>query len=255
MGLFTNPCHNPDCNARVKKGATFCSKCGSAGKNSWTECPDCHKGVGGTSRYCWSCGADLVAQKAPRIVGGRWVRDEEEFAVRVYPDDVEKKWFSRHVTVEAGTVGVLEKNGKVKRDVEWGTQTLDSLLTAEKSIMLISAADAVLRPTFRKLHDVNGAELDLQVQLVFRVQGYDAFVKQFFAGHQRRVTYTMLEESISRELKDIARGLICAHQFEEMYGNLAWRDEFEEKMRAAMTVTLDRYGLDLLQLNFTEFSG
>ena len=33
------------------------------------------------------------------------------------------------------------------------------------------------------------------------------------------------------------------------------RAKFEEDLRTAMTVTFDRYGLDLMQLNFTSFGG
>jgi len=257
MGLFSNPCKNPDCDARVKKAAHFCSRCGYAGPESLTKCPQCGRQVGRTSRFCWSCGADIADARPPRIAGDRWVRDEEEFAVRVYPADLDEQWLSKRITVEAGTTGMVEKNGKIIRDVAWGTETLDSILriTAPTSIMLISAADAVLRPTFRRLRDANGAELDVRVQLVFRVRDYESFVRQFFEGHKRRVTYSVLEESIAHELHDVVRGLMCAHALEEMYGNLTWRDQLEENLRAAMTVTLDRYGLDLLQLNFVDFGG
>ena len=257
MGLFSDPCENPDCNARVKKGAQFCSKCGYAGSNSLTTCPDCHKRVGRTSRFCWSCGADITESQPPRIVGERWVRDEEEFAVRVYPDDLERKALSKKVHVEAGTVGVIEKGGKIKKDIEWGTHTLDGILklTGPTSIILVSAADAVLRPTFRGLKDANGADLELTLQLVLRVADYEPFVRKYFEGHKRRVTYSMLQESIAVELEEVMRGLVCTEALEKMFGNLKWRDELEDKLRAVMSVTLDRFGLELFQLNFVSFGG
>jgi len=256
MGIFSDRCKNEDCRARVKKGAHFCSVCGYAGPNSLTVCPDCHKKVGRTSRFCWNCGADASEVKVPRIVGDRWVRQEEEIAVRVDPDDL-KGFLSRKVTVEPGTVGLIERNGRLVKETEWGAHSLDGLLKlrSPNSILLIRAADLVLRPTFDSLRDKNGADLDVTVQAVLRIKDYDAFVRQFFAGHKRRVTYTTLEQSIGHELHDVLRGLVSAHALDEMYGNLGWRDEFESKIRDAMTVTLDRHGLELLQVNFVEFGG
>ena len=254
MGIFSDPCKNDDCSARVKKGANFCSVCGYAGLNSLTACPECHKKVGRTSRFCWNCGADTAETKPPRIVGDRWVREEEEIAVRVYPDDV-GGFLARNVTVEPGTVGLVERGGRFTREQEWGTHNLDSLFRGVSSILLLRAGDIVLRPTFHKLHDREWAELDITVQAVLRIKDYDAFARQFFAGHKRCVTYSALENAISHELQDVVRGLVSAYKLDEMYGNLEWRNTFEGKIRDAMSVTLDRYGLDLLQVNFVDFGG
>ncbi len=256
MGLFSDPCPNPDCGARVKKAAHFCSRCGWAGPNSLSNCPGCGKRVGRVSRFCWNCGADMEREKPPRIMGDRWVREDEELAVRVNPGDVEG-FRARRVTVEPGTIGLVERQGRIAEEKEWGVHTLDQILSLRKasSIILVSAGDLVLRPTFRGLRDANGAELDVTVQVVLRVKDYDAFVRHFFEGHKRRVTYATLETTIGNELHDVTRGLVCAHSMEEMYGNLTWRNELEADLRSAMTVTLDRYGLDLLQLNFVDFGG
>ncbi|MFO7975644.1 MAG: hypothetical protein R6V12_13520, partial [Candidatus Hydrogenedentota bacterium] len=256
MGVFSDPCPNPDCNARVKKRANFCSKCGWAGPNSLVNCPECGKKAGRGSRFCWNCGADMQQSRPPRIVGNCWVREPEELAVRVDPQNL-KGFLSKRVTVEPGTIGCIEKNGRVTKNVEWGTQTLDHILkvTRPSSILLFSAADLVLRPAFRGLTDANNARLDVTVQAVLRIKDHQAFVRQFFEGHKRRVTFQMLEDAVAQELHDVMRALITHHSIEEMYGNLAWRDELEEQLRDAMMVTLDRYGLDLLQINFVDFGG
>lgn len=257
MGLFANRCENPDCDAWVKKAANFCSKCGYAGPDSLTTCSECQKKVGRTSRHCWNCGADIALNRAPRVAGERWVRDEAEFAVRVYPSDLDQSWLNKRITVEAGTVGVVEKNGRVTKDIEWGRHTLDGILKMHSptSIILINTAGAVLRPTFRRLQDKNGADFEISVQLILKVADHDKFVAQYFEGHKRRVTYQVLEESISHELHDVIRGLVCIYALEEMHGNISWRNEFEEKIRANLSVTFNRTGLELLQVNFTDFGG
>ena len=256
MGLLSDPCPNPDCNGRVKKTQRFCPKCGYAGPNSLVSCPDCGKKAGGSTRFCWNCGADLEKGRPPRIVGDRWVRDEDEVAVRVDPDDC-KGFLKRVVTVGPGTIGVLEKKGKLVKEVEWGTKTLDQFLqiTAPTPIYLISEGDVVLRPTFAGLRDANGMELDVTIQVILRAKDYDTFVRRFFEGHTRRVTTAMLADRVALELHDVMRGLICAYPLEDMYGNLEWRDSLEQRMRDALTVTLDRNGLELVQLNFVGFAG
>ncbi len=256
MGMFSNRCQNPDCGARVKKRANFCSRCGWAGEGSLTKCDECGKRVGRTSRFCWNCGADIAASKPPRIVGNRWVRDEEEIAVRIYPEDV-KGITKRYVTVEPGTVGVIERNGKFVKEREYGTEVMDSFLRLRKpeSIILIMAGDIVLRPTFAKLHDANYTELDVTVQVVLRINDYDTFVRQYFQGHKRRVTYSSFESSMSHELENHVRSVISSSTIEDMYGNEDWREGFESKLRNAMTVTLSRNGLELVQVNFVDFGG
>lgn len=267
MGLFSNACENPDCQGRVKHKARFCARCGYTGPKSLMKCPapGCGKQTGLSNRFCWNCGEDLspfwpVQQRgalAPRIAGNRWVRAEEEFAVRVYPADLEQKWLARRVTVESGTLGLIEHNGRFDHDVPWGSETLERIvsLRGPSSVVLVNAGDAVLRPSFHGLMDVNGAALDLTVQLVFRVGDIAAFATHFLEGHKRRVTFDMLENRFAAELLDVTRGLVSGYALEDMAGNLAWRDEFEEKLRAALTVTLSRWGLDLVQVNFADFAG
>jgi len=258
MGIFSTLCENPDCKARIPTRTNFCAKCGWAGPNSTTVCGDCHKQVGRNSRFCWNCGADIAATAAPRVSGNRWVRAEEEFAVRVYPEDIDRSWLARRVTVEPGTFGVIEQNGRILDRVDEGAQTLETLVRmAPMSLHLVSAGDVLLRPTVRGLRDRNGAELDLTLQIVFQVNQdeYASFIRHFFSGHRRRVTVSMLEEALAFELQDVVRALTSSHALQDMYGNLAWRDQFEEGIRGAMALTLQRFGLNLVQLNFVSFGG
>ena len=256
MGLFSEECQNPDCGARVKKGAHFCSHCGWQRGGRLVPCPTCKKTVGGASRFCWNCAADLAEERPPRIVDNRWMRHPAEIAVRIFPDELEGM-LSRRVTVEPGTVGVLERNGKIVDTGKWTEQTLDSVFSAFKptSIILLHAGDLVLRPTFRRLRDAGGAEVDVTIQLVFRISDFDAFTGHFFTATKRRVTFESLQGEIALELKDTARRLVNTHALDDMYGNLQWRETFEEELRQALAFTLTRYGLDLLQLNFAEFGG
>lgn len=255
MGILTNPCPNPDCSARVNKRAQFCSKCGWAGPGSLIGCPACGKKVGGTSRFCWSCGSDLEKTKRPRIVGRRWVRDEEEFAVRVNASDV--KGITKRVTVEPGSTAVIERNGRITKDVDWGTQTLDSILNVGRpsSIVLISTSDVVLRPSFTGLRDREGALVDVTVQAVMHVADIERFVQQYLPGGVSRVTLTTLEDRLGQELGYVVGALISKHSLPEMHGNMAWRDAFETELRDALSPTLSRHGLDLVQLSFVGFAG
>ncbi|MBN2307440.1 MAG: hypothetical protein JXR94_00625, partial [Candidatus Hydrogenedentes bacterium] len=241
------------------------------GPNSLTQCPQCRKRVGRTSEFCWNCGAEIAAEKPPRLKGDFWVRDEREFAVRVEPEDV-KGLTKRQIGIEPGTVGVIEKSGKIIKEIDHGIHTLDSLfkITAATSVILVSANELVLRPRFAgdaqsdaesdglplsPLRDTNGAELEITLQIALQVKDYEAFVRKHFEGHRRRVTVGMLEDNIRHELYDVVRSLVVTKSMEDMYGNLEFRNFLEDNLRAAMTVTLDRAGLDLVQLSFVDFGG
>ncbi len=255
MGIFSDSCPNPDCSAQVKKAAKFCSHCGWAGGNSLSKCSDCHKQVGSASLYCWNCGADNRTPP-PRIVNGRWIRDDDEIAVRVGKADVEG-FLSQKVAVERGTAGVIEQTRKLISPDKWKEHTVDSIfkLGVPKGLVLIAETDTILRPTLRSLRDRNGAAFDMTLQVALRVADYDAFVKTFFDGRSRRVTHRMREERLSNELLDGVRSLVLGSSLEEIYGNIAWRNELEQNLRDAMSVTLTRSGLELIQLNFVEMGG
>ena len=212
--------------------------------------------MGGRSEFCWSCGSDLRRNKPPRIVGNYCVRADDEFAVRVDPEDV-SGFLKQSIVVEPGTVGLVDRGGRITKLVEEGSQTLEGIfqLRGPVSIYLISATDAVLRPTFTRLSDAKGAELDVTLHAVLRVGNHESFVRHYFEKRRRRVTYQMLEESVIYELQDVLSGLVNKHPIEEMYGNLAWRGELEKDIRDAMTASLLRFGLELVQVNFVEFGG
>lgn len=255
MGLFASPCENPDCSASLKKGAQFCSHCGWAGANSLTACSDCGKRVGRSKKYCWNCGAD---NKEPplRIYNGRWIRNQDEIAVRVNAGDVEG-FLKQKVMVDTGTVGVVERTRELIPSDTWQTHTLDSVfkMGPPDGIVLVADSDIVIRPVFRGLRDQNGAEFELMVQAALRVADFGLFVKTFFDGPGRRVTRQSLEERLVHELLDVLRSLALRSSLEEMYGNRSWRDALERDIRASMDVTLSRCGLELVQVNFVDLGG
>ena len=256
MGLVTDKCPNDDCGARILKRANHCSACGWAGPNSTTTCGSCLKKVGKANKFCWHCGGDLADTVPPRIERDRWVRTDDEFAVRVYPEDL-KGYLKRKVKIEPGTLGLIEKGGRIRKDIEWGEHTLDGVfkMTQPTSIILVNAADALLRLDFEGLHDFHGVEMGCTLQAFISVGDYADFVANVMGGGTRRVTERMLEKLLTDGLFDAVQGVMSQDSLENMYDNAWWRGKLEEDVRERFSKTLNRYGLSLAQMTFLNFTG
>lgn len=78
------------------------------------------------AKFCHECGLPLDQDAQPAVLYNTWVRDENDFAVRIEARDL-KGLFKRGLIIEPGTNALLLDGGAVKGTLPPGTHNMDSL--------------------------------------------------------------------------------------------------------------------------------
>ncbi|MBI4604703.1 MAG: zinc ribbon domain-containing protein [Planctomycetes bacterium] len=261
MGLFTNKCLNPGCDHRVRKGSKFCPKCGSAAPRGLASCGGCGAEVRTSSKFCWRCGAELATVTKPLILGERWARHPEDFAVRVDDPDI-KGCLVKPLVVEHGTRALLFQDGQFKGELGEGRYDMDGflarlgrlLIDKNVSVVLVDAGDVALDLENGNLWTSDPFEVGSCARLVIRVRAPEVLFVNLFKGRSR-VTLEDIEGQLAGEAQMVLSGIAAGHRAQDLFGNLGLRNQVEAQLRDAIQVTFQRLGLELAQLRFIDFTG
>ena len=207
MGIFSNRCANPECNARVSRAAKFCNKCGEAASTADTNCGRCGAVVGAQSKYCWKCGCSLKEQQKSALFGNRWVRGEDDFAVRVDECDV-KGFLSKGLIVEHGTRGMVFQQGRFCGYVDPGSYDVNGFLkkvnnfnqTSPTSVVLVDTGDIELHLEAIKLYSLEQMEVDASFKALVRLDDPEKMFISAFKG-RNNLSIGYLSGSLTNELR------------------------------------------------------
>lgn len=259
MGLFSNTCVK--CSAKVKKDAAFCPACGSPAPGGTSHCSKCNAQVGSIDKFCGRCGADLQVYAPVQLVDNRWVRDEDEFAVRVEAHDLEG-WLRKGLIVEPGTQAVLIQRGRSAGTLPPGRYELDGFLShvnnfnlkSLAAVILMSATDTLIPLEFSNLRTREGLPVHVRCRIVLALANPENFAFRLMAGKER-VTVAELQETLVDEAHNVLQALINQTGMDELYGNLDFKTQVEERLQEELRRTLERSGLDLVRLHFIDYAG
>lgn len=265
MGLFTTKCGA--CNERVRKGLKFCPHCG-VGTDAKIPCPSCGTAVKRGVKFCFSCGAEVAGGSS--LAANRWARQPGDFAVRIDASSVPANtwWRDRQLTVEHGTRAMIFQAGQYRGEVAEGrydmggfTQRLNHFLVDQGMVaILLDAGDLSLDLENGGLRTVDGFDVQTRARLVLRAVEPDAFFVNMMKGRARiRVSDPEgkddLENELAGEVQMALSAMVARHRAEELFDSLPLRNELETQLRDAISVTLSRLGLALVQLRFIGFEG
>jgi hypothetical protein len=259
MGIFSNECANPECNARVPKAAKYCNICGEPASAADTNCGRCGAVVGAQSKYCWKCGADLKEQQKAILFDNRWVQAADDFAIRVDEYDV-KGFLSKGLIVEHGTRGMVFQRGRFCGYVDPGNYDLNGFLkkvnnfnqTTPTSVVLVDAGDVELHLEAIKLHSKEQVEVDAAFKAMVRLTDPEKlYTNAFKSRNQLSVGY--IAGSLTDELRSALQTYVGSKPVEELYSNTAIRQEVERQMQLELEPILESIGLEIVQLRFIDF--
>jgi len=261
MGLFTNRCVNTECGHRVRKGSEFCPKCGTPAPKGLTKCGSCGSEVSRQSKFCWRCGADLAAMAKPLLIGDRWVRHAEDFAVRVDGEDLEG-WLSKPLIVEHGTRALLFQAGKFRGELREGRYDMGGFLkhlnhfmvNQAASVLLVEAGDTTIDLENSNLWTSDKLEVGAVERLVLRVADPDAMFVNLFKG-RNRISLDDIEAQLADEIQMLLTGIVARYPGDQLTQDAGVRDLIEGQLRDTLAVTLKRLGLELVQVRFIRFVG
>ena len=259
MGIFSDRCVDPECPGRVPKAAKFCRLCGSAAVDADTNCGRCGAVVSTSSKFCWRCGADLEHQKKTPLFDNRWVRDADDFAIRVDECDV-KGFLAKGLVIEHGTNAMLFQQGRFCNYIEPGSYDLNGFMkkvnhfnqTSPSSVVLYDAGDVELHLETLKLHSREQMEVDAIFKAMVRLNDPEKLFTNAFKS-RNRLTVGYLAGSLTDELRAALQTDVGGTSVQELYNNASLRPEVERQMQIELEPILERIGLEMIQLRFVDF--
>jgi hypothetical protein len=215
------------------------------------------------AKFCPKCGNP--AAKTVDVGSNRWTRSAAEFAVRI---DMAAQQNAGAFVIEQGTRALLFQNGVCKGETPAGRYDRAGFfkqaggMTVDNGtvVVLVDAGDVTLDLENGNLHSSDGFELGMRSRLVVRIKDPDAMYLNLMKGRATvRVSDSPanddLESELAGEVQMILRSAVSAHPADELDGSLQLRGEFEERLRDSLSTTLNRLGLELIQLRFLGLEG
>jgi len=259
MGIFSDKCTNPDCSGRVPKAAKFCRLCGSPAADADTNCGRCGAVVATSSKFCWKCGANLADQQKAPLFDNRWVRGEDDFAVRVDECDV-KGFLTKGLIVEHGTRGMVFQRGRFCGYVDPGNYDVNGFLkkvnnfnqTTPTSVVLVDAGDVELHLEAIKLSSKEQMQVDAAFKAVVRLNDPEKMFTNAFKG-RNQLSVGYIAGSLTDELRSALQTYVGTKSVDELYGNPEIRQEVERQMQLELEPILERVGLEMVQMRFVDF--
>jgi RNA polymerase subunit RPABC4/transcription elongation factor Spt4 len=259
MGIFSDRCMKEGCSGRVPKSAKFCRVCGTPASNADTNCGRCGAVVATSSKFCWSCGGDLAEMQKPRLFGSRWVREADDFAVRIDEWDV-KGVLIKGLNVEHGTTGMVFQRGRYCGCVDDGQYDMNGFLkkvnhfnqTTPTAVVVVDAGDVPLHLEAIKLRSREQVEVDAIFKAVVRMRDPEKFFTNAFKA-RNQLTVGYLAGSLMDELRMALQTYVGARPVQELYSNTGLRKDVERQMQLELEPILERIGLEMVQLRFVDF--
>lgn len=261
MAIFNKKC--VQCGAGVDRSAAFCPQCGAPQDAAQTRCGHCGQGIPASASFCPYCGQKVGIVRAPEITDNRWRRGEDDFATRVVVHDV-RGFFARELVVEPGTQAIILADGANLGVVGPGKYTLDTLVERAEvflqlrsanrvEVILVDVADTDLVFEVARLFTSDPVPVDLTCRVVTRVGNPVRFLQSVMKAHPR-YGMAQLREYLYSEVQNAAQEWMAGHTVSELATDLKLRDELEVALEAHLRRTLERTGLELVQVRAMEFS-
>jgi len=265
MGLFTTKCSA--CGERVRRGLKFCPHCGVAGAAT-ISCRSCGQSLKVGLKFCSHCGAKTEVDST--IANDRWARQPGDFAVRIDASAVPVNtwWRDRQLTVEHGTRAMIFQAGQFKGEVPEGrydmggfVQRLNHFMVDQGMVaILVDAGDVTLDLENGGFRTADGFDVNTRSRLVLRATDPDALFVNMMKGKSLvKVSdpggKNDLESELADEVQMVLAAIVSRYRADALFDSLPRRDELESQLRAAISVTLSRLGLTLIQLRFIGFEG
>lgn len=257
----------PKCKTSLGADAKFCPQCGA--KVSTYTCGNCGATVPPDAKFCPGCGKGLGKTLFGKIVGANeedfsrrreWRRTPEDFASKFEVEDL-RGALKKTVTVAEGTRALLFQGGAYVGDLPAGHYTLGNIFEAHLPLNLDERAtvvlidDGVVAIDFTigrsELRTADSVPVGVTGRFTIRNRDSRSFIANLLKG-KSRILLADLQEDLRYDLLGVVQSTLSGYRMDDLYGNLAVKEDIESAVRANVTPTLASYGFSLEQLRFTQ---
>jgi len=257
----------PKCGTHLEANAKFCPQCGT--KVGAHTCGRCGASTPMGAKFCPGCGGKIGPSLFGKLTGANeedfsrrreWRRTPEDFASKFEVEDL-RGILKKTVTVAEGTRALLFQGGAYAGDLPAGHYTLGNILEAKLPLNLDERATVVLVDdgvvaidfTFGRseLRTADSIPVGVTGRLTIRNRDSRSFVTNLLKG-KSRILLTDLQDDLRYDLLGVVQSTLRGYRMDDLYGNLAVKEDIESAVRANVTPTLASYGFSLEQLRFTQ---
>jgi len=224
-----------------------------------TNCGACGSVVSRSSKFCWKCRADQSHQRKVPLFDNRWLRGDDDFALRVDECDV-KGVLTKGLIVEYGTRGMLFQQGRFCGYVEPGKYDANGFLnkldhfnqTTPTSVVLVDVGDVELHLEAIKLYSAEHLEVDAIFKVVVQLTDPEALYVNAFKG-RKHLTVNYVGGSLADEMRAALQAFVGTHSVETLYNNANIRQDVEGQVQLQLQPVLERLGMRIVQVRFVDF--
>lgn len=257
----------PKCKTHLEVDAKFCPQCGT--KVGAHTCGRCGALIPAGAKFCPGCGEKFGTSLFGKLTGANeedfsrrreWKRTPEDFASKFEVEDL-RGILKKTVTVAEGTRALLFQGGAYAGDLPAGHYTLGNILETKLPLNLDERAKVVLVDdgvvaidfTFGRseLRTADSVPVGVTGRLTIRNRDSRSFIANLLKG-KSRILLTDLQEDLRYDLLGVVQSTLRGYRMDDLYGNLAVKEDIESAVRANVTPTLASYGFSLEQLRFTQ---
>lgn len=254
MGFFSDTC--PECNAKVRRGASFCPSCGEPAPKAKTVCPSCGETAKATANFCGKCGISVKPvseEEAPVDVLNRWKRSTDDFARRIEASDL-RGTLHRGLVVEPGTQALIFQGGALAGVVSEGTYDMNRPMKGVDAAMpataiLADAGDVVLPLLYRNLRTREEVTVDATVEAVVRLTDPAAVNANLMHGRDR-LSVSELSEMLWHESANVLQARVKETSVADLDAGAELKSSMEDDLREKVGTILARNGLELVRIRF-----
>jgi hypothetical protein len=250
--IFSRTTECPSCKEKNPKDANHCGKCGQRLPGGMLPCGKCGTENRGDANFCGNCRAPLAHDAAPLLNRNRWMRGEDDYAIRIEVDDLDGL-LRRGLVVEPGTNALLIKGGATQGTLPPGNYTMDTLpsrvldwlsggMVGPVTALLVEVVPTEFVFEIKRLFTKDPIKLDLTVRLVAEVDSPGKFLTNMLRGRER-YTREDLRSYLSPEVEQTAAAWLRRHSLQDLAENPALRDDFEMELEEALKKTFAQSGL------------
>lgn len=259
MGIFTKAC--PQCGTRVLRGVRdHCSTCGATVHGLWKTCGGCGEFNSGDALHCTSCRHAFMEGQGVAQVLRRTYRDDGRPVELARAFSLEPGDLSQGVLVENGMQVFFVDNSLVRLTMPAGNWSAGQLGVADqlaniRTAVLVEAGDIAIDFGFSGLLTKDRQELRVEFRLVFRLEAVESFLTNLLKG-QQEFTYVQMRKQLLPELKNAVADFVASCSADEIaLGGVPLKRRMEKAIGEIMAPSLQRFGLQLIQLRATAFEG
>jgi len=258
----------PKCGTSLEADVKFCPHCGA--KAGTFICNKCGASLPADAKFCPMCANDVRTSRLGKLLGSNqedfsrkreWRRNTGDFASRFEVEDL-RGTLKKTVTVAEGTRALLFQGGAYVGDLKPGHYSIGNIPETHLPINLDDRAtvvlvdDGIIAIDFSldrtQVRTADSIQVGISGTLTLRNTDSKKFIDNLLKG-KSQILLSDLQADLTYDIQSVIHATLSRYNMDDLYGNLAVKQEIEEQVRTHVAPTLNSYGFLVERLRFVRW--